>query len=128
MPLKCYYLLWLKKCGAQNGSEKKLNATKVVGCDGKLMVKYSIMTIQVNLQCLIPGIGPKSTWTVIIKILPSTYHHSHSSSTWNPQLFHIINFNRPFFNRPHNFTATLLLSRYYFYLHTYLTCTLLYKV
>jgi len=100
------FTMTIKRCSPK-WTAKKLNATKVVGCDGKLMVKYSIMTIQVNLQCLMPGIGPKSTWTVI-KILPSTHHHSHFSSTWNPQPFHTINFKKAtFFLQQHCFWADI---------------------
>jgi len=64
------------------------------GCDGKLMEKFLITTIQVNLCCLLHvslGFGTKFTRIVVIKILPLTYHHSHFLATaldfLGPQIF-----------------------------------------
>jgi len=52
------------------------------GCDGRSVTNILITTIQMNLCCLIPGIGTKFTWIVVIKIFSLTYHHSH------PPVFH----------------------------------------
>ena len=49
------------------------------GCDGRLMVKILIATIQVNLMPR-PS-GTNSPELSLLKFLPLTYHHSHS---WPP--------------------------------------------
>jgi len=50
------------------------------GCDGRSVTKSLMMTIQVDLCCLIPaslGISTKFMRIVVIKVLSLTYHHSH---------------------------------------------------
>ena len=46
------------------------------GCDGRLMVKILIMTIQVNLVPL-GQLAQNSPELLLLKFLPLTYHHSH---------------------------------------------------
>jgi len=50
-----------------------------IGCGGKVDGKNVIATIQVNLCCPIPaslGISTNSPEFLLLKFLPSTYHHS----------------------------------------------------
>ena len=67
----------IKECGSQKGQGEKRCKSKVVakklnGCDGRLMANILIMTIQVNLHCLLHvslGFGTKFTRIVVIKII-----------------------------------------------------------
>ena len=51
-------------------------AAKKYGCDGRLMVKILITTIQVNFVP-IDQAAPNSPELSLLKFLPLTYHHSH---------------------------------------------------
>jgi len=46
-------------------------------CDGRLMAKFLITPIQVNLCCLLHYSLGFNTWIVVIKKLQLAYHHSH---------------------------------------------------
>ena len=87
------------------------------GCDGRIMEKFLITTIQANLCCLLQaslGIGTKFTWIVVIKILPLSYHHSHFwASTFDFTTFFMLSFfawPTPFF------TVWLFLCRFHLFL------------
>ena len=55
-----------KRCEIQGGGPRN-------GCDGRLMVKILIMTIQVNFVKR----NKNSPELSLLKFLPLTYHHSH---------------------------------------------------
>ena len=82
------------------------------GCDGRIMAKFLMTTIQANLCCLLQaslGIGTKFTWSVVIKnfaiILPS--QPLLGCHLWFHNFFHAVVFcmGRTFF------TAWLFLCR-----------------
>ena len=60
-------------CGPQKGYGEKRCERPRNGCDGRLMVKILITTIQVNF-CAASQNLPKLS---LLKFLPLTYHHSH---------------------------------------------------
>ena len=85
--LCCYIYLLKNSVAVKKGAAlfKMASVKKVVKSKGaakkwlwpcRLMGKFLITTIQINLCCLIlasPGISTKFTWIVVIKIFPSTY-------------------------------------------------------
>ena len=69
----------------------KSKVTRRNGCNGVLITKILIITIQVNLCCLLHaslGFGTKFTWIIVIKFLLLIYHRSHFlATTWISLLF-----------------------------------------
>jgi len=59
-------------------------------CDGRIMVKILMVTIQMNLCCLLHvslGFGTNSP-ELLLNFLPLAYHHSHFlATTWISRLF-----------------------------------------
>jgi len=51
------------------------------GCDGRIMAKFLITTIQANFCCLLQASLGIGTELLLLKILPLSYHHSHFWTT-----------------------------------------------
>ena len=86
------------------------------GCDGRLMVKILITTIQVNLVPL-GKLAQNSPELSLLKFLPLTYHHNHFlAATLDFTSFFTIAFSRAALLF---FTAWLFLIRFHFFLYLY---------
>ena len=63
-------------CGPQEGHcEKRCEWRPRNGCDGRIIVKILITTIQANLCCLLHVSLPNSPELLLLKFLLLTYHH-----------------------------------------------------
>jgi len=108
-----------KVCGPKKAILKKDVKSKVAprnGCDGSLMAKFLIPTIQVNLCCplyISLGFGIKFTWIVVIKNFASSLPCSHFLAA----TLDFTSFFTMVFLGPHTFfIAGLFWIRFHFYL------------
>jgi len=93
-------------CGPQEGHFEKDAKSKVAaknGCDGRLIAKILMMTIQLNLCCLSKfhyDLAPNSPELSLLKFLLLAYHHSHS---WPPPWISHLFFKVAFLGAAHFF-------------------------
>ena len=99
----------LSNCKKRCGSCKKRQHEKKLwnqrwrprsGCDGRILAKFLIIAIQLNLVPIPRGANTNLPELLLLKILPLSYHHSlFWATTFDFTTFFIL----PFLHRPHLF-------------------------
>jgi len=106
--------LWKKDVKSKVAAKKWL--------DGRLIAKILIMTIQVNLCCLLHvslGFDTKFTWIVVIKIFAISLPSNHFLAAY----FDFTSFfTKAFLGATHFFTVGLFWIRFHFFLQLHILC------